>query len=69
MAGLPGVAGGGVARDGWGIVPQGEWLEGARLVDAGDWQDGAEKGWLAARNATAALVWKLPEGITGAVRI
>lgn len=31
--------------------------EGARLMDAGDWRDAAEKGWLAARNATAALVW------------
>ena len=30
--------------------------EGTRLMDAGDWRDGAEKGWLAVRNATAALV-------------
>ncbi len=30
--------------------------EGERLFDAGDWRDAAEKGWLAARNATAALV-------------
>ena len=30
--------------------------EGVRLMDAGDWRDGAEKGWLAVRNATAALV-------------
>ena len=33
--------------------------EGVRLVDAGDWRDGAEKGWLAVRNATAALVWEV----------
>ena len=26
-----------------------------RLLDAGDWRDAAEKGWLATRNATAAL--------------
>ena len=32
---------------------------GARLMDAGDWRDAAEKGWLAARSATAALVWDL----------
>ena len=31
--------------------------EGVRLMDAGDWRDAAEKGWLAVRNATAALVW------------
>ena len=31
--------------------------EGVRLIDAGDWRDGAEKGWLAVRTATAALVW------------
>ena len=31
--------------------------EGVRLMDAGDWRDGAEKGWLAVRNATAALLW------------
>ena len=31
--------------------------EGVRLMDNGDWRDGAEKGWLAVRNATAALVW------------
>lgn len=30
--------------------------EGVRLIDAGDWRDAAEKGWLAVRNATAALV-------------
>ena len=27
------------------------------LMAAGDWRDGAEKGWLAFRNASAALVW------------
>ena len=27
------------------------------LMAAGDWRDGAEKGWLAARNANIALVW------------
>ena len=27
------------------------------LMAAGDWRDGAEKGWLAFRNAAAALVW------------
>ena len=27
-----------------------------RLLNAGDWRDAAEKGWLAARNATAAAV-------------
>ena len=27
-----------------------------RLLDAGDWRDGAEKAWLATRNATAAAV-------------
>ena len=27
------------------------------LMVAGDWRDGAEKGWLAVRNATAALIW------------
>ena len=32
---------------------------GARLMDAGDWRDAAEKGWRAARSATAALVWDL----------
>ena len=31
--------------------------EGVRMIDAGDWRDGAEKGWLAVRNATAALIW------------
>ena len=31
--------------------------EGVRLIDAGDWRDAAEKGWRAARNATAAVVW------------
>ena len=31
--------------------------EGVRMMDAGDWRDGAEKGWLAVRNATAALLW------------
>ena len=31
--------------------------EGVRLMDNGDWRDAAEKGWLAVRNATAALVW------------
>ena len=31
--------------------------EGVRQMDAGDWRDGAEKGWLAVRNATAALIW------------
>ena len=30
--------------------------EGARLIDAGDWRDGAGKGWVAVRNAAAALV-------------
>ena len=30
--------------------------EGERLLAAGDWRDAAEKGWLAVRNATAALV-------------
>lgn len=29
---------------------------GERLMAAGDWRDAAEKGWLAARNATAAVV-------------
>ena len=29
------------------------------LMAAGDWRDGAEKGWLAATAATAALVWSL----------
>ena len=33
--------------------------EGVRLMDAGDWRDGADKGWLAVRNATAALVWEV----------
>ena len=33
--------------------------EGVRMIDAGDWRDGAEKGWLAVRNATAALVWEV----------
>ena len=33
--------------------------EGVRLIDAGDWRDAAEKGWLAARNATAAVVWEV----------
>ena len=32
------------------------YAEGVRLMDAGDWRDGAEKGWLAVRNATVALV-------------
>ena len=27
-----------------------------RLLDAGDWRDAAEKGWLAARNGTKALL-------------
>ena len=31
--------------------------EAARLMDAGDWRNGSEKGWLAVRAATAALVW------------
>ena len=31
--------------------------EGVRLMDAGDWRNGSEKGWLAVRNATEALVW------------
>ena len=30
--------------------------EGARMIDAGDWRDGAGKGWVAVRNAAAALV-------------
>ena len=33
--------------------------EGVRMMDAGDWRDAAEKGWLAVRNATAALVWEV----------
>ena len=33
--------------------------EAVRRIDAGDWRDGAEKGWLAARNATVALVWEV----------
>ena len=32
------------------------YAEGVRLMDAGDWRDGSEKGWLAVRNATVALV-------------
>ena len=31
--------------------------EAARLMDAGDWRNGSEKGWLAVRAATAALLW------------
>ena len=30
--------------------------EGVRMIDAGDWRDGAGKGWVAVRNAAAALV-------------
>ena len=30
--------------------------EAARMIDAGDWRDGAGKGWVAVRNAAAALV-------------
>ena len=33
--------------------------EATRLIDAGDWRNAAEKGWLAATAATAALVWNL----------
>ena len=33
--------------------------EGVRMMDAGDWRDAAEKGWLAVRNATAALIWEV----------
>ena len=33
--------------------------EAVRMMDAGDWRDAADKGWLAARNATAALVWEV----------
>ena len=29
------------------------------LMAAGDWRDAAEKGWLAVRNATAAMIWNL----------
>ena len=30
-----------------------------RLLDAGDWRDAAEKGWLAARNGTKALLMEV----------
>lgn len=33
--------------------------EAVRMLEAGDWRDAAEKGWLAVRNATAALVWEV----------
>ena len=33
--------------------------EATRLIDAGDWRNAAEKAWLAARDATAALVWNV----------
>ena len=33
--------------------------EGERLLAAGDWRDAAEKGWLAARNATKALLMEV----------
>ena len=40
-----------------------------RLLAAGDWRDAAEKGWLATRNATAALVLEVtgvdPSNSTG----
>lgn len=34
---------------------------GARLLAAGDWRDAAEKGWLAARNASQALLLEVNE--------
>ena len=33
--------------------------EATRMSDAGDWRNAAEKGWLAATTATAALVWSI----------
>ena len=33
--------------------------EATRMIDAGDWRNAAEKGWLAATAATAALVWSI----------
>ena len=46
-----------------------------RMMAAGDWRDAAEKGWLAVRNATAALVLDVTgvdnptsTGITGGLR-
>ena len=46
-----------------------------RMMAAGDWRDAAEKGWLAVRNATAALVLEVTgvdnptsTGITGGLR-
>ena len=46
-----------------------------RMMAAGDWRDAAEKGWLAVRNATAALLLEVTgvdnptsTGITGRLR-
>ena len=36
--------------------------EGVQMMDAGDWRNGSEQGWLAVRNATAALVWDVTGG-------